>query len=124
MAKKLNLDSVNTGKLDTGITDGETFDNAESSGKSKSRQQSAASKEEQEERIAQGRTQGRKNCKMPRINLSFDSENYDFIRVMSRITGQSMTAFINQVMTAYREEHNELYEQAKEFYKELSGDGD
>lgn len=79
--------------------------------------QSTASKKEQEERAAEGRTQGRKGCRIGRFNIGFITDNRDYIEVMSRVRGESMTDFINYVITEHRKEHGEAYEQAKEIIK-------
>ena len=59
------------------------------------------------------RTQGRKGCKAIRINMAFTPDNHEFIKVMARISGQTMTQFTNLVVERYRAEHPELYDQAK-----------
>ena len=80
-------------------------------------QQAAADLEEQIRRKAAGKTQGRKGCSKggSRINLLLTDENHQFITVMARATGKSMTDFINGVITAYRNEHPEFLEQAENF---------
>lgn len=83
--------------------------------------QSTASKKEQEERAAEGRTQGRKGCRVGRFNIGFITDNRDYIEVMSRVRGESMTDFINYVITEHRKEHGEAYEQAKEIIKDVEG---
>ncbi len=115
-----NLDSINTNKIDVGTDTGEVYLNTENSGKNTSRLQGAAGKEEQETRMADGKTQGRKGCHAPRINLAFTSTNYDFVKVMSCATGETMTDFINFVLDQYREEHHETYDQAKAFTDALT----
>lgn len=69
----------------------------------------------QEEQQAQTalNTQGRKGMKAPRINMAFTPENYDYIRVMSGIRGESMTNFVNYVIEESMRLHGEKYEQAK-----------
>ena len=76
-------------------------------------QQAEASQEEAAERAAELRTQGRKGCKAIRINMAFTPDNHEFIKVMARISGQTMTQFTNLVVERYRAEHPELYDQAK-----------
>lgn len=76
-------------------------------------QQSTASQEEIEERKALLRTQGRKGAKAMRINMAFTPDNYLFIKVMSKISGKSMTEFANYVVEQYRLEHPDVFEQAK-----------
>lgn len=72
----------------------------------------AASKEEQAQRAAAGKTQGKKGCYMPRINMAFTPDNHNFIKVMSRIRGESMTEFCNYCIEQYREEHPDIYNRA------------
>jgi len=79
--------------------------------------QTTASKEEQAQRAAERRTQGRKGCKLDgqRINLLLTPENHEFIKQVSKVSGLSMTAYINTVIEAYRKEHPELMKKAAEF---------
>ncbi len=69
----------------------------------------------QEEQQAQStlNTQGRKGMKAARINMAFTPENYDFIRVMAAIRGESMTNFVNYVIEESRRTNGAKYEQAK-----------
>ena len=69
----------------------------------------------QEEQQAQDtlHTQGRKGMKAARINMAFTPENYDFIRVMAGIRGESMTNFVNYVIEENRRTNGAKYEQAK-----------
>lgn len=76
-------------------------------------QQGIATKQEQTQRAAQLKTQGRKGCKATRINMAFTPDNHEFIKIMASITGHSMTEFANLVIERYREEHPDIYEQAK-----------
>lgn len=78
-------------------------------------QQSKASPQETAERKAEMRTQGRKGVKADRINMAFSSDNYQFIKIMARATGHTMTEFTNIVIAAYRNEHPEFMEQANGF---------
>lgn len=77
------------------------------------KEQTAADEAEQQQRAAEMRTQGRKGCAAARINMAFSAENYEFIKIMAGVTGQSLTQFCNLVFDRYREEHPELYERAK-----------
>jgi len=78
-------------------------------------QQRTASPQEQADRAAELKTQGRKGCKATRINMAFTPENHEFIRVMAKATGRTMTEFTNDVIAAYRKEHPEFMEQASSF---------
>lgn len=81
----------------------------------KTGQQGTASPEEQKARAAELKTQGRKGCKAVRINMAFTPENHQFIKLMAGATGHTMTGFANAVITAYRNEHPEIMEQAQSF---------
>ena len=76
-------------------------------------QQGTASPQEAAQRKEQMRTQGRKGVKATRINMAFSVSNYQFIRVMARATGRTMTEFTNAIIAAYQREHPELMAQAQ-----------
>lgn len=82
-------------------------------------QQGTATPEEAAERAAQLKTQGRKGCKAVRINMAFTPDNHQFVKIMARISGQSMTEFTNYVIEQYRKEHPEIFEQAKDIISKL-----
>lgn len=67
----------------------------------------------------QGKTQGRKGCKAIRINMAFTPEVYDYIKIMSRVRGETITDFTNHVFSLFMQEHADSYEQAKDFIKSL-----
>lgn len=68
--------------------------------------------DEKKERQAQMKTQGKKGAGAQRINMAFTPDNIDFIHVMSRIRGQTMTEFVNYVLDLYKEEHPDIYRRA------------
>ena len=111
MAKK-DFSGVNTGRVYNTIEQATT----------RKGQQGKASPQEQAERAEQLRTQGRKGCKSVRINMAFTLSNYDYIRVMARVTGTSMTQFTNLILSQYREEHPEIYQQAKSILEQVKGE--
>ena len=74
--------------------------------------QAAASKQESAERAAHMRTQGRKGCKMPRLNISLTPENHEFVKVMSTVSGLSMAQFINSLIKKERESNGEDFKRA------------
>jgi hypothetical protein len=51
-----------------------------------------------EERSAQVRTQGKKGQKLPRINLAFQPEAFEYIRTMSGFDTISVTQYINRLI--------------------------
>ncbi len=109
MATKKDFSGVNTGRLYSQIEQAT----------SKKGQQGTASPQEQETRAAELRTQGRKGCKAVRINMAFTPDNHEFIKVMARISGKTMTEFTNLVIERYRTEHPELFEDAKKIIDNL-----
>lgn len=79
-------------------------------------QQGEASPQEKLKRANLMKTQGRKGCRAKRINLAFSPNNYEYIAVMSRVNGVTMTRFINDIIDAHRTdpESAKLYNQIKE----------
>ena len=63
----------------------------------------------------QGRTQGRKGVKATRINMAFTPEVHQYIKTMSKVRGESVTAFTEYVFRQSMEQNADLYEKAKEF---------
>lgn len=96
------------------IRTGKVFDALEQS-TAKKGQQGTASPEEAHERAENLRTQGRKGCKAVRINCAFSPSNHEFIKIMSKATGRTMTEMVNDIIKAYRDEHPEFMEQAQNF---------
>lgn len=103
MASKKDFSAMDTGKVFSAIEQAT----------SKKGQQGTASPQEAKERASKLQTQGRKGCKAVRINMAFTPENHEYIKVMARISGQTMTEYANQVIEKYRTEHPDLYDQAK-----------
>lgn len=103
--KKPDFAAINTGRV---------YESIETATSSKG-QQGTASPQEQAERQAELKTQGRKGCKAIRINMAFTPENHEFIAVMAKASGRSMTEFANLVIAAYRREHPEIMAQAQAF---------
>ena len=88
-------------------------------GASNKGQQGEATPEEAAARLAELRTQGRKGCRLTRINTAFSPENHEYIKVMAKISGKTMTEFINYCIEQYRNEHPELYAQARQIIDSL-----
>ena len=102
MAKK-DFTNLNTGRVYQSIE----------TATSRRGQQGTASPQEAAERASNLKTQGRKGCKAIRINMAFTPENHEYIKVMAKVTGKTMTEFANLAIERYRTEHPDLYEQAK-----------
>ena len=62
---------------------------------------------------------GRKGIKLPRINLAFTPENYEYIQTMSRVRGESLTAFVNWMVKTHKDQNIEMYNKAREFKDNL-----
>lgn len=75
--------------------------------------------QEKAEFLQQMRTVGRKGVKLPRINLAFAPDVYEYIQIMSRVRGESMTDFVNLALRQHMEEHRDLYDRAIEFRNSL-----
>lgn len=73
------------------------------------------SEEETLEALESMRSSGRKGVKLPRINLAFTPSNYEFIKTMAQVRGQSLTEFVNDMLEEIRIEHADVYEKAIEF---------
>ena len=109
MAAKKDFAGMNTGRV---------YGSIEQATSAKG-QQGTASPQEAAERAAELKTQGRKGCKAIRINMAFTPENHEFIKVMATISGKTMTEFANLIVERYRNEHPEIYEQAKAIIDQL-----
>lgn len=102
MATKKDFTKIQTGKVAANIE----------TATSKRGQQGTVTPEEASARASELRTQGRKGCKATRINMAFTPENHEYIKIMARISGQTMTEYANFVIAKYREEHPEIYKEA------------
>lgn len=64
-------------------------------------------------------TTGRKGVKLPRINMAFTPANYEFLKIMAQVRGQTITEFLNDIIKEARTEHADIYEKAIEFRNSL-----
>lgn len=78
--------------------------------------------EEAREAANEMRTSGRKGVKLQRINLACTPENYEFIQIMSKVRGQKLSEFINDIITTAREKNADIYRQAIAFREALKGE--
>lgn len=65
------------------------------------------------------KTAGRKGVHLPRINVAFSPQVYDYIRTMSKASGLSYTQFINIVLNEHKEAHEAIYQKAIEIRNSL-----
>lgn len=89
----------------------------------KKRQQTTVGEEEAARREAIMQTQGRKGCKMPRMNIAFSTDNWEYARIMARATGQTFTAFVNTCIEEHRKEHPEALTLARSLVKMINTPG-
>ena len=82
---------------------------------------SGATQEEYEALTAQEAlaTQGKRGAKAQRINMAFTPSNIDFIRIMAKLKGQTMTQYVNSIIDREREEAGEAYQKAKDLIDSL-----
>lgn len=64
-------------------------------------------------------TAGRKGVKLPRINLAFAPDVYEYVKTMSMAAGMNYTTFVNMVLRQHMEEHADKYQQAIDFRNSL-----
>lgn len=64
-------------------------------------------------------TGGRKGLKLPRINMAFTPDVFDYINTMSVVSGLNKTEFVNKVVKEHMKDHADLYEQALKFRNSL-----
>ena len=107
MAKK-DFTQVNTERVYSTINDA-----------TKGKERKTYTPAETEEFTEAMKTRGRKGTKLPRINMAFSPTNHDYIMVMARVTGQTATSFVNEIVDQYREEHQDLYQKAQEIINSL-----
>lgn len=78
-----------------------------------------ADPEEKHQREAQGKTQGKKGCRMPRINMCFSADNHEYIKKMSAMRGQSMGQFVNDCIADHRKNNAAVYDKLSALEGEL-----
>ena len=62
-------------------------------------------------------TQGKKGQKYPRINMAFTPNNLEYLKLISRIEGVSMTEYVNILIEADKEIKKGVVEEAKKILK-------
>lgn len=66
-------------------------------------------------------TTGKKGAGLDRINMGFSHPNYEYIKTMARVRGETITAFVNAVFDHQREIHADTYRRALEFRDMFDG---
>lgn len=62
-------------------------------------------------------TQGRKGQKLPRINMAFTQENLNYLQIIARIEGVSITEYVNRLVKADHAARADELERAKDILK-------
>lgn len=113
------------GKREFEVDTGRYYDNlAEATGQETGDPKTRAPRKEYTEEegaayIEEMKTAGRKGLKLPRINLALRPDVYDYVQVMSRVSGQNITQFVNLALRQHMDEHRDLYDKAIEFRNSL-----
>lgn len=120
---KMNFTENNTGRLFDMVTRDapEVQETQETQEKQRKPRKEWMEYTEEERRafLDNRKTAGRKGAGLPRFNVGFSPQVYDYIRTVSRVRGESMTDFINIVLAEHMEAHRDLYEKAIEFRNSL-----
>ena len=62
--------------------------------------------------------QRKRSQKLPRINMAFQESNLEYLQIMSRIEGVSITKYVNGLIEQDRSLRAELYDKGKELFKQ------
>lgn len=76
-------------------------------------------KQEAHEFLQEMKTAGRKGLKLPRINVAFAPDLYEYCRTMARAAGMTYTDFVNLVLRQHMEQNADKYEKAIQFREDL-----
>ncbi len=120
MAAKKDFTNINTDRVYNKIAEA-TEETEMHETQEKQKERKTYSKEEAEEFLQGRKTSGRKGLKLPRINLAFSPEVYEFVKTMSRVTGETMTEYINKVMQQHMEANQDVYKEAIKFRNMIDG---
>ena len=99
----------------TQVNKGKAFQGIAAATKKKKERREDYTEEERAEIIHSMKTSGRKGIRMPRINMAFRPENYEYCYIMSRVSGKTLTDFMNSCVEEHRKNHKDIYEQALKF---------
>ena len=64
-------------------------------------------------------TKNEKNQKLPRINMAFTLDNLEYLHIISRIEGVSMTEYVNLLIAKDKSQRTEEIEKAKSLLKNI-----
>ena len=117
MAKK-DFSSINTNPVYSTIAEA-TAEQEVQEVQQKRKPRKTYTAQEAQEYLQDMNTIGRKGLKLPRINVAFAPDVYDYIVTMSRASGISLTEFVNKVIREHYDDHKDIYDKAVEFRNSL-----
>lgn len=120
MAAKKDYSKLNTGRVYEAIAEATAEPEAQEAQPAQEEQQAGRkvyTEAERQEYLQAGKTQGRPGIKAARINLAFYPDQYEYIKTMAAVRGQSITEFVNHIIGQNMEENAALYAQARAFKK-------
>ena len=117
MASKKDFTAANTGRVYATVAEATAEPEQQPAAGKKARK--VYTNEEIKQMQAEGKTQGRKGCKSVRINMAFSPEIHEYIRIMSKHLGMSVTEFTNFVFKQSMELNAAQYEEIKEGRREF-----
>jgi len=122
MAKKNDFSQINTGRMYDQLAEA-TAEPAQDQEIEKAlpgrKKRKTYTEEETEALLQTMKTAGHKGLKLPRINVAFAPDVYNYITIMAQVRGQSATQFINHVLRLNMEQHQDIYQKAIEFRNSL-----
>ena len=65
-------------------------------------------------------TQGKKGQKLPRINMAFATPNLEYLQLISRIEGVSVTEYVNRLIEADKEARKDIIKEVRKLLKGVS----
>ncbi len=116
MAKTKDFSHISTGRVYEKIAEATAGEPQE---KPKRARKQTYTEEETQELLMTMKTVGHKGVKLPRINVAFAPDVYNYITIMAQVRGQTTTQFINHVLRLNMEENRAIYEKAIEFRNSL-----
>jgi predicted DNA binding CopG/RHH family protein len=119
MAKK-DFSKINTGNIYSDAIAEATQEAPSASDAPKTRKERKTYTAQEAAEILQSmNTTGRKGVKLPRINLAFAPDVYEYIKTMSMAAGMNYTTFVNMILRQHMEDHADKYQQAIDFRNSL-----
>ena len=115
MSSRKDFTAANTGRVYSAIQEATAVPDAQQEEKQDRKPRKTYTTEEAQQFMESGSTQGRSGLKAKRINMAFSPSVHEYITVMSRVRGETISQFTEHVFRQHMEENADLYEQAKQF---------